>query len=68
MTNRTAKLLHGLITLTPSERDEVVNGLSDFIRGNSEKKKTLSDGFERKAGFDLGPMGSDSCPWCGHKQ
>jgi hypothetical protein len=65
MVKNSDRVIVGFMRLTSSEQKEAIDAISEYVKGEIEKKKQLKIQVEKRAGLDLGPLGGGGCPCCG---
>lgn len=63
--DKIALVLRGFTNLSSGDQLTFINQLNEYLRAESEKKRSLREGFEKRAQFSLGPLDSGGCPCCG---
>ena len=65
MTQRPEIVFNGYLTLTASEKTELINAINEYVESDSDKKSlTCKTANAHIVKMDIGPMGG-SCPCCG---
>lgn len=65
MTKNAERVVAGFARLTNPERADVVKDLNRIIEAGEDTKRELCENFSKRAGVDIGPLGSGGCPCCG---
>jgi hypothetical protein len=58
-------VMRGFLNLSINERNEFIEEINNYIKAEENKKKTLKEGFDKKACLSLGPLKQSGCPCCG---
>jgi hypothetical protein len=63
MDRQTEQVFRGFLRLTPKQKQDLIDAISDYLKQPITKQHELEEGYTKRA--DLGPLSSNICRCCG---